>query len=225
MRIWMRFTSILAAGAFAVGASPALAAPKPWVEVSLASRGISKGLAQTDGVQGLARFEVPVGGALLGGYIKNVDSSSSDGEGAVSLGLKRSLAGVDLALSAALKLAVDPAPGSDATALEVAASASRKLGKLTSRLSLVWSPDDLGGTGHTLFAEAGGALAVAKQLSVSAAVGRRERSGGLDYTAFNAGISWSPAKPLTLDARYYDTDGGDAFPYRARGVVSAKVRF
>jgi hypothetical protein len=204
---------------------PDLPPPVPQIEFSLASRGMSKGLAQTTGPQALVRGELGFGKIYVGGYAKNVDSSTADGEAGLSLGLRTKAAGFDLAASATLKLAIDPSPGSDSQALEFGASAARKLGRLTPRLSVVWSPDDLGGTRRTVFAEAGASYKLAKTLTASAALGRRERGGGPDYYAWNAGLAWSPAKPLTLDARYYDTDGGGAQPFRARGVVSGKVKF
>lgn len=199
--------------------------PVPSIELNLASRGISKGLAQTKGPQLLVRGELAFGRVYLGGYAKNVSSTSADGEAAALVGLRTSAAGFDLAASAAWKRAINPADGSDANALELGGSVSRKLGKLVPRLSLVWSPDDLGGTGRTMFAEAGASYNIAKALTASAAIGRRERNGGPDYSAWNAGFAWSPAKPVTLDARYYDTDHGGEQPYRARAVVAVRVRF
>ena len=204
---------------------PDLPPPVPQIEFSLASRGMSKGLAQTTGPQVLVRGELGFGRVYAGGYAKNVDSSTADGEAGLSLGLRTKAADFDLAASATLKLAIDPSPGSDSQALELGASAARKLGRLTPRLSVVWSPDDLGGTRRTVFAEAGASYKLASTLTASAALGRRERGGGPDYYAWNAGLAWSPAKPITLDARYYDTDGGDAQPFRARGVATARVRF
>lgn len=199
--------------------------PKPSFEVVLASRGISKGLAQTTGPQFLARGELAFGDFYIGSYVKNVDSSSSNGEAAGLVGVRKKLGGFDFNLSAAWKRAISPTPGSDKNALEVSGSASRKMGRFTPRVSVVWSPDDLGGTKRTVFAEAGGSYSLAKQLALSAAIGRRERSGGPDYTAWNAGLAWTANKHLIFDARYYDTDGGNAQPYRARGVVSARLKF
>jgi hypothetical protein len=203
---------------------PDLPPPVPVIEFSLASRGMSKGLAQTNGPQALVRAELGFGRVYVGGYAKNVDSSTADGEAGASLGVRASAGGFDLAANATLKLAIDPSSGSDAEALELGATAARKLGRLTPRLSVVWSPDDLGGTRRTVFAEAGASYRLASTLTASAAAGRRERGGGPDYTAWNAGLAWNPAKPITLDARYYDTDGGDAQPFRARGVVTARVK-
>lgn len=141
------------------------------------------------------------------------------------IGLRTTAGGFDIAASAAWKRAIDPANGSDANALEVSGSVSRRLGPVTPRLSVVWSPDDLGGTGRTVFAEAGASYRIAKTLSASAAIGRRERTGGLDYTAWNAGLAWAPEKHVALDLRYYDTNRGDDYPYKSRIMVSARVKF
>jgi uncharacterized protein (TIGR02001 family) len=199
--------------------------PAPVIEFILSSRGISKGLAQTDGPQLRVQGEVAFGPIYVGAYAKNVDSSTSDGEAAAFVGAETGLAGFDFDMKAAWKRAIDPAPGSDVNSLELQGSASRKIGRLTPKLSVTWSPDDVGSTGETLFAEAGAGYRLGKALTASAAIGRRERTGGADYTAWNAGIAWAPAKPLVLDVRYYDTNGGDSFPYRARVVVSGRVKF
>ena len=199
--------------------------PVPAIEFNIASTGMSKGIAQTKGPQFLTRGELAFGAIYLGVYIKNVDASTSDAEAAALVGVRTKAAGFDLAASAAWKRAVDPAPGSDTNALEVSASASRKIGRVTPRLSVVWSPDDLGGTRSTVFAEAGASYRFAKALSASAAVGRRERQGGANYNAWNAGLTWDAWKHLSVDLRYYDTNAGSAQPFRARAVLSAKARF
>ena len=199
--------------------------PVPVIEFNLASTGMSKGIAQTTGPQFLARGELGFGPVFLGAYVKNVDSSTSDAEAAALVGVRTRAAGVDLVASAAWKRAVNPAPGSDRNALEISASASRKIGRITPRVSVVWSPDDLGGTRSTVFAEAGASYRVSSSLSASAAFGRRQRGGGSDYDAWNAGLTWNAVKQLTVDLRYYDTNGGSAQPFRARAVISARARF
>ena len=199
--------------------------PVPAIEFVLSSRGISKGLAQTTGPQVLTRGEVAFGPVYVGAYAKNVDSSTSDGEAAALVGFRGTADGFDISLSAAWKRAIDPSKGSDSNALEMSASAARKFGSFSPRLSVVWSPDDLGGTGRTIFAEAAAGYRLSRTLSAGAAVGRRERSGGADYTAWNAGLAWNPRKQLTIDLRYYDTDGGSAQPFRARVVASARMKF
>jgi hypothetical protein len=204
---------------------PGLAAPVPIIEFNLSSTGMSKGVAQTTGPQLLARGELAFGALFVGGFAKNVDSASSKGEAAALIGVRTKATGLDLAASAAWKHAIDPAPGSDANALELSASAGRRVGRVTPRVSVIWSPDDLGGTRDTLFAEAGASYRLSANLSASAAFGRRRRGGGPDYSAWNAGLIWNPVKRLSMDLRYYDTDAGDAQPFRARAVLSVRARF
>jgi uncharacterized protein (TIGR02001 family) len=199
--------------------------PVPSIEFNLASTGMSKGLAQTDGPQAVVRGELAFGSLYLGAYAKNVDSSSSDGEAAALIGFRTKAGGFDLSASAAWKRAIHPAADSDADALEVSAAIARPMAAFTPRVSIVWSPDDLGSTGHTIFAEAGASYRMAKTLTASAAIGRRERQGGADYTAWNAGLSWVPAKRVALDLRYYDTDGGNTHPFKARVVATARLKF
>ncbi len=186
---------------------------------------MSKGIAQTRGPQLLVRGEVALGAIFVGGYAKNVDSSSSDGEAGALVGVRGKAGGFDLGLSGALKRAIDPAPGSDRTSFEMNATAARKIGRLTPRISVVWSPDDVGATRSTLFAEAGAGYRFSADLSGSAAFGMRRRGGGPDYDAWNAGLTWNPLKRVSMDLRYYDTNGGSSQPYRARAVLSARARF
>jgi predicted porin len=200
--------------------------PDPGIEISIASQGMSKGLRQTDGPQIVVRPEVAFGPVFVGGFAKNVSSPNSDAEAAVLIGVRTSAAGFDLTASATYKVAVASVAGFDDEILEVMAAASRRFGPLTPRLSVIWSPDDLGGTGRSTFAEAGASYTFAPGATVSAAVGRREREGGSDYTAFNAGASYTLAEHFTLDLRWYDTDrSGLGEIYRARLVGSVRARF
>jgi hypothetical protein len=40
----------------------------------------------------------------------------------------------------------------------------------------------------------------------TAAVGRREQQDSVDYTGWNAGVTWAMTKTLNLDLRWYDTN-------------------
>lgn len=200
--------------------------PDPGIEVTLATRGISKGLAQTDGPQVVVRPELGFGPVYVGAYAKNVTSPTSDGEAGPVAGFRSSAGGFDLAGSATLKLAVAPVGAVDDEALELALSASRGIGPVTPRLSVTWSPDDLGSTGRSTFAEASVGWRVARPITLNASIARRERDGGPDYSAFSAGLSYRLADPLTADLRWYDTDrSGLGEPYRGRLVGSLRARF
>jgi hypothetical protein len=199
--------------------------PDPGIEIVLASRGISKGLAQTEGPQLLARPEIAFGPVYVGAYAKNVSSPTLDGEAGPVIGFRTGAAAFDLSGSATWKLAVAPVGAVDDQALELAAAVSRRVGALTPRVSVVWSPDDLGSTGRTVFAEAGASWR-SGPTTVSATLGRRERDGGPDYSAWNAGASYAVAGRFTLDLRYYDTDrSGIGEPFHSRLVASVRARF
>jgi hypothetical protein len=204
---------------------PPLPPPVPAFQIAFYSSGTSKGIAQTRGPQIVGHAEIGMGPVYLAGYLKNITSTTSDGEAGALVGVRTKVSGFNLSASATVRRAINPAPGSDATSLELAASVARPIGSVTPVLSLIYSPDDLGSTKRSIYVEGGASWAIDKQLSASAAVGRRERMIGADYTAWNAGLTWTPVKKLALGARYYDTNGGSQWPYKSRLVVSGSVKF
>ena len=108
----------------------------------------------------------------------------------------------------------------------LAASLSRKFGRLTPQLVMVWSPDDLGSTRRSVYGEASATYAISAKTGIVAAIGRRERTGGPDYTAFNAGISEKLNAHITADLRYYGTDRHNlGYIYQSGLIVSARIRF
>jgi hypothetical protein len=200
--------------------------PDPGIEISAFSQGMSKGLRQTDGVQILIRPEVAIGPLFVATYYKNVSSQTASGEAAALIGLRGRAAGFDLAVSAAYKRNTDSQTQADRDCIEFTASASRRFGRVTPRISLIYSPDDLGGTGASLYAEAGATFRLFAGASASANISRRERDNGDDYTAFNAGASYAITRNLTADLRYYDTARSRlGVIYEPRLVASARVNF
>ncbi|HEX8364066.1 MAG TPA: porin [Allosphingosinicella sp.] len=200
--------------------------PDPGIEINIASQGMSKGLRQTDGPQIVARPEVAFGPFFVGAYVKNVSSDTSDGEAGPVIGVRTGAGGFDLSASASWKMSLAPVGAVDDEALELNAAVSREFGPLTPRLSVTWSPDELGTTGRSTFAEAGASYDLGHGAKVGAAVARRERVGAPDYTAFNVGASYTLAERFTLDLRWYDTDrSGLGEIYRGRLVGSLRARF
>jgi hypothetical protein len=200
--------------------------PEPAIEFVLASRGYSKGLAQTDGVQALVRGEVDWGPLFAAAQWKNVNSSGANGEAQVQIGAGGDVGGFALQAAVGYKRLTGAGAPADADTFEFTASASRAFGPLTPRLALTFSFDDLGGTRESLYAEAGAALRVAPRTRLSFQVGRRERGGGGDYTAFGAGISQQIGEHVTAELRWHDSAQsarGDA--YESRAVASLRLRF
>src|SRR5205085_9118292 len=67
--------------------------PSPAIEIQLASRGYSKGLAQTAGAQVLIRGELESGPLFAQAQWKNIDTNNAGGEAIVLVGLHRRLGG------------------------------------------------------------------------------------------------------------------------------------
>lgn len=200
--------------------------PDPGIEISAFNQGMSKGLRQTDGPQILVRPEVTAGPLFIDAYYKNVTSPTADGEAAALIGLRRHAAGFDLAISGAYKWNIGAHAQADRDAFEFNAAASRRFGRVTPRISLTWSPDDLGGTRASLYAEAGASVPLFAGASVSANVARRIRDGSPDYTAFNAGVSYAITDHFTAELRYYDTAQSRLGTiYAPRLVASARLHF
>lgn len=200
--------------------------PDPSIEFSIASRGYSKGVAQTDGIQAIVRPEIAFGSLRIGAYAKNVTSPDYDGEAGALIGYRKTFGKTELSGSAAIKHLIDPAPGVDKAAVELVFAATQTVGDLKPRVSMTYSPDDLGSTGRTAFWEAGSSYLIDKKTSVSASIGIRRRDGGPDYTSFNAGLTRTLVGPVTAEVRLYDTNKhriGDY--YHRRVVVSLRARF
>ena len=191
------------------------------IELSIASRGYSKGVAQTDGAQIVVRPEVEFGSFRIGSYAKNVTSPAFDGEYGASVSYRKILEKTELSGSAAIKHLINPAHGTDKAAVELAFAATHAIGDLKPRVSLTYSPDDLGTTRRSVFWEAGGAYQIDKKTIASAGIGVRSRTGGPDYTSFSAGLTRTLVGPLIADVRYYDTSENDLGSYFQRRIVLA----
>jgi len=203
-----------------------LPSPDPGIEISAFSQGMSKGLRQSEGVQILVRPELAIGPLLVGASYKNVTSPTADGEAAAFIGLHRNFRGFDLAATVAYKWNTNAGRQADRDCIEFNATASRRFGRVTPRISLTWSPDDLGGTRASLYAEAGASVSLFAGASFSANIARRARDGGPDYVAFNAGASYAVTHNLTADLRYYDTAQSRLGAiYAPRLVASARLHF
>jgi hypothetical protein len=199
--------------------------PQPSIEIAVASRGYSKGTAQTTGPQLVVRPELAFGGLRVGAYGKNVTSPDFEAEGGALVGVRRSFGKTEVSGMAAVKRLFDTSPDVDRTALELAGSVSRAFGRLKPFASLTFSPDELGTTKRSGYWEAGSAYQIDGKTGASIGVGLRKRSGGPDYTSFNAGFTRSLFGPFAADIRLHGTNRsrlGDVF--KERVVVSLRTK-
>ncbi len=198
----------------------------PHIEIVVASEGMSKGLAQTESGQALARIELASGGLYAGGQIKNITSPSAEAESALFVGWRGRVDGFDLNGSATYKRWLWTHGPGDGEALELSVAASRTRGRVTPRIALTYSPDELGATAESLYAEGGASVRLTSSTSLSASVARRERALQLDYTAFNAGVTHAFGGHFSADLRIHDTDrSGLSRAYRPRVVLVLRARF
>jgi hypothetical protein len=205
---------------------PHLPPPDPGIEIVLATRGYSKGLAQTDGVQGVGRIDLVFESVTVSAQYKNITSPTAAGEAAFGIGWKGKAAGFDLGLGVNWKRLIGLDGQVDPDCWEFIPSVSRKLGPLTAKVSITYSPDDLGRTGRSAWMEAGAAWKLDGKTALVAAIGRREREAGTDYTAFNAGVTRTLFKGVSAELRYYDTGrSGLGEPFQSRFVAAIRGRF
>ena len=200
--------------------------PDPGIEFVVASRGMSKGTAQTDGPQALIRPFVQLGPVQVGAQWKNLTSPVAGGEASTFVAVAPKIGQFQFNAAVAYKLLTGVNGPTDNKSWEFTGAVTRKFGKLGLRVAAVYSPDDLGGAKRSLFVEGGPTWELSKTTRISGAIGRRDRVNGDDYTAFNAGIAHTLFKGVTLDARYYGTNQSDLGEFlEDRLVVSSRFSF
>lgn len=121
-------------------------------------------------------------------------------------GLRPGIAGFDLDLNATYKQQLDADPGTDDTAWEFTADVRRSIGPASGRIRLQHSPDGMGATEAWTWYEARLGWAFTDKLEASAAIGRREQADSLDYTGWNAGVTYALTRNLEAEVRYHATD-------------------
>lgn len=196
----------------------------PGIELMAASRGVSEGLANTDGPQLILRLFVKAGPVRVGGQWKNVSSPVANGVIAMFAGTSRTVGKAQIGLRAAYRIQTKARRSSDATAWEFSATAARPFDRFTARLAVTYSPDDLGSAKQALFIEGGPALDLNSSTTLSASLGWRWRRASPDYGALNIGISKAVTQQLTVDVRaHWTTRGRLGRSYQPGAIFSARV--
>jgi hypothetical protein len=196
----------------------------PGIELDVSSHGMSKGISQSDGPQFIPKVFVEHDGVQAGAQWKNVSQAGAKGEFAAFVNATHRFGSLQLTGGATYKVSSATKPGWDSHSLELNAAATQKVGKLSFKVSGIYSPDDIGPSGKSLYVEGGASFDAAKTWRLSANMGRRERDRSPDYTSFNAGVTKTLFKGFGIDARYYRTDRSSlGYTYRDRLVFSARL--
>ncbi|MEO7655326.1 MAG: hypothetical protein ABIS23_06560 [Sphingomicrobium sp.] len=202
-------------------AADALPPAVPAFELSIASQGMSKGTLQSEGPQFIPRASLKLRRFQLGGQYKNVSTNSAKGEASAFAGWNGKVGAWEVGAAVTYKMLTSASGSGNRRSWELSGNASRKLGSLGLRGSVVVSPDDFGATRRSIYVEGGPSLDLPWRLKASAAIGHRWREGSADYTSFNVGLSRPLLKTLTADVRLYDTDRGDLGKTFERRLVGA----
>lgn len=177
--------------------------------VGAATDNRSKDASKSDGdpfVWGEAEWESASGLFYAGPSFETVKSSGSELEAALTAGVRPEFAGFDFDLNAKHKWLVDADPATDDDAWEFTADMKRSIGPASGRLRLQYSPDTIGAGKAWTWTEAQIGWDFTDKLYASAAIGRREQETSIDYTGYNAGISYALTRSLEADLRWYGTD-------------------
>lgn len=170
------------------------------------------------------------GDTYVGASVQTLEVLGSDLEGAVYAGTTLgTIAGFDVEVMAQHKWLVDAAPGTDDTAFEFSATASRSFGALDTSLLVLYSPDAYGSTEAFTFTEATVGTALTSRLYASASYGQNQQRNDVDYEAWNVGATYALTPQLGVDVRYYDTNadvtGPSAQAFGDAVVATLNVKF
>lgn len=203
-------TTLLACATAAAAQDPAPPSGSWSFVVGAATDNRSKAASKSDGdpfVWGQAQWTSASGLYYVAPSFETVRSSTgSDLELEASAGVRPQFAGFDFDFSAAYKYQVDADPGADEDAWEVTADMKRSIGPASGRLRLQYSPDAIGAGKAWTWVEARVGWDFTEKLYASAAIGRREQETSVDYTGYDAGISYALTRSLEADLRWYGTD-------------------
>lgn len=217
-------TALLTAAA-PVAAQDGLSPSGSWsFAVGAATDNRSKGASKTDGeafVWGEAEWENASGLIYAGSGFQTIQSSSgSDLEVEIGAGVRPEIAGFDVDLNATFKSQIDAASTYDDNAWELTADVKRSIGPASGRVRLQYSPDGMGGTEAWTWVEARLGWDFTNKLEGTATIGRREQDNSLDYTAWNAGLTYALTNNIDADLRYYATDADVPGEQYADGLVA-----
>lgn len=216
-------------GLLAACAAPAMANAQSFGgQVGVATEYVGKGLGKSDEHPSIfGSVEVEGGDFYANAFASSADlSAGAHAEVIIAAGYRSEFAGFDFDISVMNRDLPGSNPGYDANYWEYQADASRKLGPVSTRLRVNYTPDGAGGTQEAWWIELQGGVAIDGKTKATIAVADRSADGGAEYVAWNAGVKRKLTDNLALDIRWYDTDGHNfGEPYEGRLVGSLALSF
>lgn len=197
-------------------------------QIGVASEYVGKGAGKSAGEPSVfGSIEVESGAFYASAFASSADlSSGAHAEIITAVGYRPEFAGFEFDVSAMNRDLPGSNPGYDRNYWEYQADASRKLGPVSTRLRVNYTPDGAGGTQEAWWIELQGGVAIDGKTKLTVAVADRSADGGAEYAAWNAGVKRKLTENLALDVRWYDTDGHSfGEPYEGRLVGSLALSF
>lgn len=191
--------------------------------VGVASEYIGKGIGKSNGeIAPFGSVEVSTGQVYASVFASTAElSQGSDAETITTIGWRPTVGDVKFDLAVLNRDLPGSRNGVDSNYFEYQADATRAFGRVTTRFRVNYSPDGFAATQEAWWIELQGTMALDAKTKASIAVADRSADGGAEYTAWNAGVKRKLTDDLTLDVRWFDTDGhtfGEA--YEGRLVAS-----
>ncbi|WP_337186995.1 TorF family putative porin [Phenylobacterium sp.] len=169
---------------------------------------VYRGFSQTDqDPQISGGVDVTAGIFYAGAWASNVDFlDSTDAEFDLYAGITPTLGNVSFDFGVIYYGYIDKG-ASDYDFWEFSASASAPFGPVTLGATIAYSPNFFGAADDAIYYEANASMDIPEtKFSISAALGRQEQDGGLDYTTWNVGLGYALTDNVSFDVRYHDTN-------------------
>lgn len=157
---------------------------------------------------------------------ETVDASGSRVETELEAGWQVAAAGLEFDASVSRKWRLGADAGQDDDTWEYQFDVIRDFGPVDTRFRIEHSPDGLGSTGATTWAETRLRWSLADRVQASAMVGRREQDDAPDYTGWNIGVACQLTDAADVDLRWHGTDAdNEGRQYEDALVASVLISF
>ncbi|MFC5344362.1 TorF family putative porin [Brevundimonas staleyi] len=218
-------TLIAVGGLLAVLVPAAASAQDVNWTVGVASEYMGKGAGKSNGeIAPFGQVEVGFGQTYASVFASTAEiSSGADAETIVQIGWRPTVGAVKLDLAILNRDLPGTRAGVDGNYFEYQADATHAFGPVTARFRVNYTPDGFAATREAWWIELQGSMALDNKTKASIALADRSADGGAEYVAWNAGVKRKLTDDVSLDLRWYDTDGhalGEPYEGRLVGALS-----